>query len=164
MDRIESFVRWIPIAVALVCAGCDESGERLVESKLFYWRGSDPRVGSMSASEVADIVREIGSREYPVDARELYPITPDEPEPVTVWSWDGMQTSEASPIGGIVQDYWLNDSHVLRVTTAYFRSEKEEVGYRNLAWASVLTASEAYDERLNQIHTKHIDMIHFEYE
>ncbi|WP_438480716.1 hypothetical protein [Oleiharenicola lentus] len=148
---------WCSIAM-LISTGCSPNQPSFAHkeanpttSKIgvaeYYWGNQDLQnefVGNFSALQVAEIKSAISLIQFPVRqerATFLRLIAPSV-RPYAITNWDNFGRKPSEPFGGIIEDYWLNKSAVLRVTTTYRGDDK---AYFNIIEsAEIISAEIAY--------------------
>jgi len=134
-------------------SGCAQESKETAEAREVYWMGSRGGpvgyVGTVSKEEATRIGEEIKKLRFPVLEGVIGKFIPHSLEPKTVMNWDAFQTNANGPLGGIVQDYWLNSSSVFRVTTAYYASSDDRYVYQQ--WAEIIDPIQAYTKKAEML-------------
>ena len=113
-----------------------------------YWMAPDGGLtayaGAMSEAEVEQLRAAIRAVVFPAKEGVIQKLLPPSLKPKAICFEDWHRVDDKGRMGGMVEDYWLNTSSVLRVSTAYYNVKGEH--YNCQEWAEVIDQNRAYTE------------------
>lgn len=143
--------RFLTFLAVYALSGCVHESKEIREARAVYWMAPDgglaAHVGSFSNAEVDRLRMEIGKMSFPVKEVIFRKLLPPSLKPKTVMNWDNFRGDDKGRFGGIVEDYWLNESSVLRVATAYYYVKEES--YNCMERAEIIDPAQAYSNKVD---------------
>jgi hypothetical protein len=137
---------------ALVGCGLRESKE-VAEARDLYWMAPDGRiaahVGSVPETEVDRLRVEIKKLSFPVRESVAMTLLPMTVKAKAIVFSDFGSVDEKGRVGGMIEDYWLNASSVMRVATAYYSVAGEH--YNCKEWIEIIDPVHAYTDRVSVV-------------
>jgi hypothetical protein len=143
----ETIMRFVPLSLVVVLvAGCggsrNEVDTRTSSARYTYTStavGQKKDIGRFTSQQVEDVRARASVLRFPLREKIILRFVPADVHPVPLWFVDEFAAIEGKPLGGIVQDYWLNSDSVLRVGTSYHRTGNQ------IEWMQLLSSREALD-------------------
>jgi hypothetical protein len=132
---------------ALFLGACKHEPAELAEARSVYWLAPDgglaTHAGNLNSAEVDHLRAELQKLTFPVKQGVVQHLIPSSVKPKAILHWDGGYAADPkAPLGGMVEDYWLNASTVLRVASAYYHPG--EFFETRSEWAEIIDATRAY--------------------
>jgi hypothetical protein len=142
------FLHRLTIFAVLIATGCSHESKEVILARNVYWMAPDGGLpayaGKLTPTEVEHLRAEIKKISFPVKEGVFQKLIPADLKAKIVLNWDHMSGDAQGRVGGIVEDYWLNTSSILRVATAYYSVGGEH--YNCQDWAEVIDPEHAYTD------------------